>query len=39
MLLSVTYVISKYQYGSYWLYMYYIRQWILYIYKAAIQMN
>ena len=27
-LLSVSYVISKYQYGSYWLYMYYIRQWI-----------
>ena len=39
MLLSVSYVISKYQYGSYWLYMYYIRQWIQYIYKAAIQMN
>ena len=24
MFLSVLYVISKYQYGSYWLYMYYI---------------
>ena len=36
MLLSVSYVISKYQYDSYWLYMYYIRQWIKLIYKAAI---
>ena len=36
MLLSVLYVISKYQYGSNWLYMYNIPQLIKQIHKAAI---
>ena len=36
MLLSVSNVISKYQYGSNWLYMYYIGQLIQQIHKAAI---
>ena len=35
MLLSITYVISEYLYGSYWLFIYQICQEIELMYKAA----